>query len=862
MARDVEVHRIMGEGSFGQVFEGTLSGARGERRVVLKRVKRRVDGAEEMGEMEHVLNVYATRVANGCVADFIGYCGVDGSEARGRLTEGLWLIWKYEGDQTLAHYLRRRDCTSALAMDLGVPEDTVASVVLKQILQCLQGLHAAGLVHRDVKPANLLLCDKTKQFKFIDLGACADLRSGTNYVPDESILDPHYCAPEQYVLPTDAPNLAKSPLAMAISPMLWAMHKPDRFDTYSAGLIFLQLCLPSLRTTSALKSFNTSYHRCNYDMTIWRRGASASHQSPALDVAGGAGWSLAEAMLRPRLIETDENGGVRFGDDKSAPRISVSEALRHRFFQQVAGAPQESRQRSFRALKGFVRKLFDLEDRILKQAVATERQTTTVMKLKEKVAEGKAQKGELQSAEQSLAKMESKLGELQQEFEDTSDKAFSMFGLVKSFGQSFGKLLSPTSDSRKGGKVQSGETLQTADSAGAGLLEDDASAAGIDSSPTTQAPASAEEESGIGAQDSKPDTANLVYAGLRFTGLAARIAADLGSALASSLKVESGKMIAELEKTAQAKKHRKKIELEYMEALRSMYPPVTGTTEWAVVQRQLGAQPCFLAVEAPRRETMFEAYKLALRKKEANARKAAEDALRALYEEIGIGAESTWAEAQQKVKLDERFLAVKEAEVRRSIFDEVVSKQRDAFAEQRMMEQREQEFRVLLKELRDPPISSSSIWSRVKRQIFTDPRYQAVAEPRRRQLFSEYHAIVVEVEAEEKAMREARQAEEEAKREAQREERDRAIAARAAEESGDEAGDEAMSRLQQLRQEQARLKEEYNKMAERLREMEKRLGEREVNTAESDERGAGSIGASMDASSHSTSGTNGNGNFP
>lgn len=92
----------------------------------------------------------------------------------------------------------------------------------------------------------------------------------------------------------------------------------------------------------------------------------------------------------------------------------------------------------------------------------------------------------------------------------------------------------------------------------------------------------------------------------------------------------------------------------------------------------------------------------------------------------------------------------------------------------------------------------------MKRQIFTDPRYQAVAEPRRRQLFDEYHAIIFEAEAEEKAMREVQQAEEEAKRKAQREERDRALAARAAEESGEEVGDEAMSRLQQLRQEQVR----------------------------------------------------------
>lgn len=62
---------------------------------------------------------------------------------------------------------------------------------------CPQAFHAAGLVHRDIKPLNIILADDTKHIKIIDLGACADLRSGTNYVPDESILDLNYCPPEQ-----------------------------------------------------------------------------------------------------------------------------------------------------------------------------------------------------------------------------------------------------------------------------------------------------------------------------------------------------------------------------------------------------------------------------------------------------------------------------------------------------------------------------------------------------------------------------------------------------------------------------------------------------------------------------------------
>lgn len=44
---------------------------------------------------------------------------------------------------------------------------------------------------------NIIFAEDERSFKLIDLGACADLRSGTNYIPDESILDPTYCPPEQ-----------------------------------------------------------------------------------------------------------------------------------------------------------------------------------------------------------------------------------------------------------------------------------------------------------------------------------------------------------------------------------------------------------------------------------------------------------------------------------------------------------------------------------------------------------------------------------------------------------------------------------------------------------------------------------------
>jgi serine/threonine protein kinase len=123
--------------------------------------------------------------------------------------QGLWLAWEYSGDKTLAYYLRHRRGMALLAEDLGVVAGSAVPTVMYGLLKSLSALHAAGVVHRDVKPLNMVLDERARSFKLIDLGAAADLRTGTNYVPDESILDPNFCAPELYVLPTDSMDLAE-----------------------------------------------------------------------------------------------------------------------------------------------------------------------------------------------------------------------------------------------------------------------------------------------------------------------------------------------------------------------------------------------------------------------------------------------------------------------------------------------------------------------------------------------------------------------------------------------------------------------------------------------------------------------------
>ena len=100
----------------------------------------------------------------------------------------------------------------------------------------------------------------------------------------------------------------------------------------------MQLALPKLRTDTGLKSFNSSLKSVGYDLTAWRKRAGLSSKDTiVLDADDSAGWQLAEALLRPREIEVDEEtGSVKFvNTNREAARLGVSLALTHRFMRQV-----------------------------------------------------------------------------------------------------------------------------------------------------------------------------------------------------------------------------------------------------------------------------------------------------------------------------------------------------------------------------------------------------------------------------------------------------------------------------------------------------------------------------------------------
>lgn len=248
---DVEVGEKIAQGGFGSVFRATLLGE-GEKKGEKGKIGSKVSSssssssspssssasansasrpvilkiATEFGPAEAWMNERLARAAPWAVANFITAFDEttedidDDEEDEGEDEEGggakkpkkqkrsaadggpLWLLWEDEGPETatLSQLMKRRDwpyCAEPLLFgrELRLPKGArrrgaVVKEIARQLLSALDALHAVGIVHRDVKPQNVIVSQQARRVKLIDLGAAADLRVGVNYSPNLSLLDP------------------------------------------------------------------------------------------------------------------------------------------------------------------------------------------------------------------------------------------------------------------------------------------------------------------------------------------------------------------------------------------------------------------------------------------------------------------------------------------------------------------------------------------------------------------------------------------------------------------------------------------------------------------------------------------------
>ena len=368
---DLVLRDRLGGGNFGQVFEGVRPrpGVEGDdrsalspnlppdlkaRRVVLKRVNKdsagirdtflragtMAVGAGEAGAAEAWMNGRVARAGGAVAASVASYLGEysPSPSARGFSRGGnQWLVWRFESDATLADALNGAlgpfpGCLGPLLLDKGkapdagtgrrptYPAGAAIRAATKAVLASLESLHALGIVHRDVKPENILVTGGG-DVKLIDFGAAADLCTGINFSPGYGLLDPRYAPPEGLVMPSTFPRPPPPAIAALTAPFAWAYGAPDLFDAYSVGALFMQMAVPELRAAGPQRGFNTDLAKVGGDVQAWRDSRRAArYDYTLLDADGGAGWDLACRLLAPR------SGALNRG------RLSVGGALRHRYF--------------------------------------------------------------------------------------------------------------------------------------------------------------------------------------------------------------------------------------------------------------------------------------------------------------------------------------------------------------------------------------------------------------------------------------------------------------------------------------------------------------------------------------------------
>jgi hypothetical protein len=57
-------------------------------------------------------------------------------------------------------------------------------------------------------------------------------------------------------LPAGFPKAPNPFVAALLSPFAWTYGRPDLFDSYSCGILLMQMCVPQLRSTANIRQFN------------------------------------------------------------------------------------------------------------------------------------------------------------------------------------------------------------------------------------------------------------------------------------------------------------------------------------------------------------------------------------------------------------------------------------------------------------------------------------------------------------------------------------------------------------------------------------------------------------------------------
>ena len=196
-----------------------------------------------------------------------------------------YLIWRPAGEATLEDYLRDGRM-SELARALGCDLSALPRRVLHDVLSALAHVHACGVAHRDVKPANLLIDADAQRVRLIDFGAAADC-AGWLWAERRGLRADRVPASLLFAAAGDlSPNGVYDRAG-------WY-----KYDVYAAALVWLCVVVPALAAEDCelLEELRMTLKAHEHDPEAWKAACTDPRASgcavPAADGFGDVyGWA-------------------------------------------------------------------------------------------------------------------------------------------------------------------------------------------------------------------------------------------------------------------------------------------------------------------------------------------------------------------------------------------------------------------------------------------------------------------------------------------------------------------------------------------------------------------------------------------
>ena len=177
LGRQYEVSRLLGKGGMGAVYLATEAAL--EREVAIKVLPPDRGATQDSRDRFRREARTAARLSHPNIVPLYTFGDVDGT---------LYFVMGYVKGESLAARLKRE-------RRLSVEESRRILIEMADALDCA---HKLGIVHRDIKPDNVLLEEGTGRAMLMDFGVAKALGAGQTMTEIGSVLGtPHYMSPEQ-----------------------------------------------------------------------------------------------------------------------------------------------------------------------------------------------------------------------------------------------------------------------------------------------------------------------------------------------------------------------------------------------------------------------------------------------------------------------------------------------------------------------------------------------------------------------------------------------------------------------------------------------------------------------------------------